>query len=465
MKLLQIALRELLLGRDVAPEMRQSHQMIGSSLRFTSLVVVLAVSACGGDNNADTQPPAMGLSDAPTPGTIEPTPPAQMGEPNLPPPAAASPTPPTQAAESTPPAQAPASASPPSGTPDPTSPATPNPNPAPGGQPQPPMTATEPSPAGTPPPATPPPATPVPATPVPACPTAPPTPNYGSWAPHFAESAYPGERDTVKDFKELMKIQPVFNETGIALPWNLHTPSQAANNPEAKFPLVVYLHGGAERGADPLAPGVHLNNRHMKNFFASANSLLTPELQERFPAYIVAPSCNCSFFSNEWSSNGGANFVLKEDPSEYGAAVLALVEKLIAEQQIDPARVYVTGTSMGGGGSWEFAVRRPDLFAAAIPLSGHPPSKQDLDKLIESKLPVWSNHGQGDGNNPHRDAVEAVKHVSEGGGCAWIASYPEGTPADDPADADPSDVRHNIWARAYTNPELWPWVFSISRPR
>lgn len=296
------------------------------------------------------------------------------------------------------------------------------------------------------------------------CPPAPPEPAYGTWPAHYAEAAYPSTHDTVRNFKELMVEQPVFNETGIDLPWNLHEPYQAEGNPEALYPLVIYLHGGAERGSNPDEQNVHLNNRHAKNFFASSNSLLTPEHQEQFPAYIFAPLCDCQFYSNEWASGGGANFNMQDDPSRYGEAALALIEKLIAEKQIDPARIYVTGPSMGGGGSWEFAVRRPDLIAAAIPLAGHPPSSNDLAKLRESLVPVWSNHGEGDGNNPIGDAQNAVDYVSQGGGCAWISRYPKGTGADDPADSDPSDAPHNIWARAYTNPDLWPWVFSVAQP-
>lgn len=461
-------------------KIRDSLRVTCLSIRLTALAAAMAVGACSGDNDAGL--PASVASGGISPsGVGAPTPPSQAAHPPVAPAPAApvgpsDPTEPSEAVTPSAPVAPPGNA--PVAPPDGVTPPSPAPTQAPAvpvdmvpSTPSPTPVATSPEPpAPTTPNPVPDPPTPVPVTvppaPVaPACPAPPPTPQYGTWAPHFAEAAYPSEHDAVQDFKSLMVTQPVFDETGIALPWNLHSPSQAATDPDARFPLVVYLHGGAEVGTDPSQPGVHLNNRHMKNFFASANSLLTDEFQERFPAYIVAPSCNCSFFNNEWSSNGGANFVMKENPSEYGGAVLALVEKLIAEKSIDPARIYVTGTSMGGGGSWEFAVRRPDLFAAAIPLSGHPPSRQDLDRLIESKVAVWSNHGQGDGNNPHGDAVEAVRYVSEGGGCAWIASYPEGQPSDDPADADPSDVKHNVWARAYTNPELWPWLFSVSRPR
>ncbi len=304
-----------------------------------------------------------------------------------------------------------------------------------------------------------------------SCPTPPPEPQYGAWEPHFAE--VPGNtRDTVKDYLTLMAKQPNFTATGTTLPWNMYEPAAAQQNPGQKYPLVIYLHGGAEMGKEG-EPGKHLENRHAKNFFASSNSLLTVQNRERFPAYIVAPHCDCSFGSNEWASGGFGRFSIKEGGSGYGRAVEKLIEKLIAEKQVDPARIYVTGTSMGGGGSWDLAARRPDLIAAAIPLAGHSLSDNSLKPLIDNKVPVWSNHGEGDENNPISAAQAAVDSIRQQGGCAWISRYPtyaplskaQATPKIDPADTSPADLYHTVWPRAYTNPDLWPWVFAQAQPR
>ena len=298
----------------------------------------------------------------------------------------------------------------------------------------------------------------------------------GSWPAHHAISDYPVPQfDTVAMFKDYMKPQSAVEHRGVVMQWSMHTPFQADQNPDAKYPLVVYLHGGAEARIEGNGPGF-LDNRHAKNFFASNNSLLTVENQERFPAYIIAPYCDgmanqgtrCSFGAAEWASNGyGAiNAQLNGDGSPYGGAVEKLIEDLIEQQQVDPARIYVTGPSMGGGGSWDIAARRPDLIAASIPLAGHPLSDNALQILADQKVPVWSHHGASDNTNGYDAANRAIESLANKGGCAWQTTYypSNNLGDDDPGDTDPSDATHNIWARAYTNPDLWPWVFSIAQP-
>lgn len=297
----------------------------------------------------------------------------------------------------------------------------------------------------------------------------------GSWAPAFAH-ATDHSQDTVANFKDLMIEQPKFAHGNVAMAWALHKPFQGEQNPDLTFPLVIYLHGGAEARLDH-NNAAFLDNRHAKSFFASSNSLLTAENQENKPAYIVAPFCDgktsqgkpCAFGNAEWASNGyGAiNAQLKGEGSPYGAAVEALVEQLIATQPIDRARIYVTGPSMGGGGSWDIAARRPDLIAAAVPLAGHPLSNTSLEILAEHKVPVWSHHGEQDNTNSYSAAKNAIESLAQKGGCAWQSTYipSQNLSDDDPADSDPSDATHNIWARAYTNPELWDWVFKQKQPR
>ncbi len=272
-----------------------------------------------------------------------------------------------------------------------------------------------------------------------------------------------------------MTIQAPIEHRGVVMQWAMHKPFQAAQNLTAKYPLVIHLHGGAEARIEGNDPGF-LDNRHAKSFFASSNSLLTPENQEQFPAYVVAPYCDgkavtgvrCSFGAAEWASNGyGAiNAQLNGDGSPYGGALEALIEQLIANEQVDPARIYVTGTSMGGGGSWDIAARRPDLIAAAIPMAGHPLSNSALQILAEHKVPVWSHHGAADTTNSYQAAKSAVASLTQKGGCAWQTTYipSENLADDDSGDESPSDAVHNIWARAYTNPELWPWVFAQAQP-
>ncbi|PUA29109.1 MAG: hypothetical protein B0W54_00375 [Cellvibrio sp. 79] len=290
------------------------------------------------------------------------------------------------------------------------------------------------------------------------CPAAPPTTQFGSWAPYNTNDE---NQKVVKNYRDLMVKMPVFNNGVIPLPYNLHQPAQAAANPQAKYPLVIYLHGGGERGSNE----EHLSSRHALPFFASSNSLLTPQNLANKPTYIVAPQCNCEFYSNEWSSGGGAPFSISGSPSRYGKALTDLIEHLAATYQIDRDRIYVTGISMGGGGSWELAARRPDLIAAAVPMSGHPVSSNHAQAVANSKVVIWPQQGDGDENNSVNDTENTVNAIRTAGGCATMNKFPRGNTQElDPGDPpNGNDLLHTVWMRGYLNPQLWDYVFSIKR--
>ncbi len=260
--------------------------------------------------------------------------------------------------------------------------------------------------------------------------------------------------DVPKDvYKPLMVQMPKFKGTRIEMPWNLYTPDQAMDNPEELFPLVVSLHGGYGR---EVAEGNILVDG-APFLLGASTGLLTPANREKYPSYIVMPHCvqsaNCNFYSNEWSSNGGPFFTVKPQPSDYGSALIELIEHIIDTYNVDPARIYVTGASMGGGGTWELAQRRPDLVAAAFPMAGHTPALQYLDSLVDSKVPVWAFSSTTDNNNPAADTDSAVKYISDKGGCAWVTKF--------------NGIAHGhlLWQRAFLEPGLWDWVFAQRQPR
>jgi cellulase/cellobiase CelA1/pimeloyl-ACP methyl ester carboxylesterase len=290
------------------------------------------------------------------------------------------------------------------------------------------------------------------------CPAAPPTTQFGSWAPYNTNDE---SQKVVTNYRDLMVKMPVFDNGVIPLPYNLHQPAQAAANPQAKYPLVIYLHGGGERGSNE----EHLSSRHALPFFASSNSLLTPQNLVNKPTYIVAPQCNCDFYSNEWSSGGGAPFSVSGSPSRYGKALTDLIENLVATYQIDRDRIYVTGISMGGGGAWELAARRPDLIAAAIPMSGYPVSTNHAQAVANSKVVIWPQQGDGDENNSISGTQTTVSAIAQAQGCAYMNTFPRGTTLEvDPGDPpNGNDLQHTVWMRAYMNPQLWDYVFSIKR--
>jgi poly(3-hydroxybutyrate) depolymerase len=187
--------------------------------------------------------------------------------------------------------------------------------------------------------------------------------------------------------------------------------------PGQKYPLVVCLHG---RGG----------NTH------AADVLAGDELREKYPAFVMAPECDQPAW---WASV--AVLGRGEHPERLPLAVAA-VREVLKNEAIDPARVYVTGQSMGGVGSWAAAARYGDLFAAAVPVCGAWPV-DDAPKMIG--VPIWAFHGEVDNTVPVKFSRELTVAVSKAGGTAKYTEY-EG-------------VGHGSWDRAYADAEMWKWMF------
>lgn len=252
-------------------------------------------------------------------------------------------------------------------------------------------------------------------------------------------------------YSTLIKKETPFTGSRGALPYHLYEPS-GAEKPNGGFPLLLVLHGGYGREVTDGNIMVDV----AQYLLGSKNGLLTEANLAAYPTYILLPHCResegCTFGSNEWSSAGGAHYQIKAEPSVAGGTALELLEHIIKNYPIDPTRVYLTGNSMGGGGTWEFASRRPELFAAILPVSGHPPADQFLAPIAEAKLPVWAFGAQNDYTNPYTDTVSAIDLIAGANGCAWLTSY-TGAGHDDA-----------LWSSPYLEPGLWPWLFAQSNP-
>lgn len=277
------------------------------------------------------------------------------------------------------------------------------------------------------------------------CPDAPPAtskPAAADWDLAVSKDEYPDM---------LERMEPFEGSRG-SLPWHLYTPDQAKAAAGEQFPLVVVLHGGYGREVDDGNILVDV----AQYLLGSANGLLTEANRTAHPAYILLPHCRvsegCNFGSNEWASTGGANFQVQAQPSVAGATALELIAHVLETYQVDASRVYLTGNSMGGGGTWEFAQRHPEMFAAVFPVSGHTPNLSLLSTIIDAKLPVWAFGAENDYTNPYTDTVNAIKSISDGGGCAWLTTF-TGAGHDDA-----------LWSSPYLEAGLWPWVFAQQNP-
>lgn len=216
---------------------------------------------------------------------------------------------------------------------------------------------------------------------------------------------------------------------GGTLPYRLLQPAEH----KAKVPLVLFLHGAGERGdnnSDQL--------RHGAPLFLQA--------RDRFPCYVAAPQCPADqkWVDVDWSK---PSMVQPAEPSAPMKLVLGLLDALPKEfPDIDLDRIYVTGLSMGGFGTWDLITRFPQRFAAAAPICGG----ADSDKAAAvAQTPIWTFHGNVDPVVTVEQTRRMIGAIKDAGGEPLYTEYP--------------NCGHDSWTNAYQEPELLPWMFAQTR--
>lgn len=205
-------------------------------------------------------------------------------------------------------------------------------------------------------------------------------------------------------------------------------------NPEAgkTYPLVVFLHGAGERGTDNAAQLKYL-----------PTLMAQPHWRERFPCYVLAPQCrpDHKWVEVDWSLP--ETHAMPEQPGDMMAFAIQAIDKTLADEQIDRSRIYLTGLSMGGYGSWDLAMRRPNFFAAAAIVCGG----ADNSRVTALKnLPLWVVHGDADKVVPVERSRKPVQLLREAGANPVYVEYP--------------GVGHDSWNPSYSdNDGLVPWLF------
>jgi len=207
----------------------------------------------------------------------------------------------------------------------------------------------------------------------------------------------------------------------VHLNYLIHVPQTAQQDPLNKQPLIVFLHGSGERGDD-----IDLVKMH-----GIPNVV---EREEDFPFITISPQCP----QDTWWV-------------ELTDALDALLVQVISRQPVDLNRIYLTGISMGGYGTWYWASRYPDRFAAIAPVSGGgAPFHGFPEKVCVLKnMPVWAFHGERDDTVPVKESQVLVDALKSCGGNIRFTVYP--------------DTGHEAWDRTYDNPELYAWLLEHKR--
>ena len=199
----------------------------------------------------------------------------------------------------------------------------------------------------------------------------------------------------------------------VELPYRTYLPNDYSDDGPA-HPLLLFLHGAGERGDD---------------LTALTNTALPKHIEEGLdlPFVTVCPQCAEGSW---WDEH----------------ALSALLDKVVSAYNIDQTRLYLTGLSMGGRGTWQLANLLGEKFAAIAPTC--PPFVWVNPENFRN-LPIWCFHGVMDSVIPVSDSVKIVRLLRSNGCKVEFTTY---------ANAD-----HDSWTDTYTNPELYEWLLSHRR--
>ncbi|MFN0135259.1 MAG: alpha/beta hydrolase-fold protein [Phycisphaerae bacterium] len=214
---------------------------------------------------------------------------------------------------------------------------------------------------------------------------------------------------------------------GEAFNYSIYVPPEYS--PSKAWPVILFLHGSGERGGDGM----------LQTEVGIATAIR--RVRARCPAIVVMPQCRAG---ERWF--GKMNHM-----------ALKCLEATSREYNLDPARVYLTGLSLGGEGAWLIASDFPREFAAVAVVCGfvgspqQPPTPQTV-ATIAGKLnatPVWIYHGSADKAVNVEHARRFAEAIKAAGGNVGFTEFP--------------NLEHNVWDRVYASAEFWNWLLSQER--
>jgi predicted peptidase len=200
----------------------------------------------------------------------------------------------------------------------------------------------------------------------------------------------------------------------VTLRYQIYLPNEYETKPAEKWPLVLFLHGSGERGDDIEKVKIH------------GPPKLAGQGKE-FPFVLVSPQCPAGI---RWNAD----------------ELDKLIDELTTTLRIDRQRLYVTGLSMGGSGTWSLIAAQPEKFAAAMPLCG----RGDLEAVEKiAKTPIWVLVGDEDKPDVVQNCKDMAVALKKAGDEAKLTVYP--------------GLGHDCWTVTYDNPDVYEWLLSHRR--
>lgn len=207
------------------------------------------------------------------------------------------------------------------------------------------------------------------------------------------------------------------------LDYLLFLPDGYENSSQKKWPLILFLHGAGERGTNVWMVAKHGPPKVVAE-------------KPNFPCIVVSPQCP---ENRIWSRD----------------LLLGLLDHVLQTYSVDPTRVYLTGLSMGGYGTWDLGLSHPERFAAIAPICG---GGEYITVLLASRskaealksLPVWAFHGGKDNVVPLSESERMVDLLKRSGvKQVKLTVYP--------------NAGHDSWTETYNNPEFYDWLLKHRR--
>lgn len=222
---------------------------------------------------------------------------------------------------------------------------------------------------------------------------------------------------------------------GPPLPFHYRLLRPETIEPGKRYPLVLFLHGAGERGSD--------NTSQLKYL---PTWLAELPLRQQFPCFVVAPQCRAEHRWSPFDWSDKTSSPLAAEPTADLAAAIAALDVVCQEEPIDESRIYLTGLSMGGYGSWELAARQPERFAAVVPICG---GGDEAQAAKIAHLPIWCFHGAADQVVPVERSRSMIAAIKAAGGSPKYSELP--------------GVGHDSWTPAYLDSGLLEWLFAQRR--
>jgi len=236
-------------------------------------------------------------------------------------------------------------------------------------------------------------------------------------------------------FLSTVQAQQVFKTTSASVIGYLEYLPKDYHKNSNKYPVVIFLHGKGEKGLTSTNPNVLKKEIHQVEKIGPPRYV---KKGEQFPFILISPQLKSSY--GDW-------------PASYVMEVVNHVKRYL---RIDESRIYLTGLSLGGGGTWTTAQEYPHIFAAIAPVCGSRNSPSKACDLVRNDVPVWAFHGDKDKVVTHLRSVNMINAINS---CspkpspqAKITIYP--------------GVKHNAWDKAYQTdhsvhrPNVYEWLLS-----